>query len=60
MIKQSLWEWFWPGARLKRTIRMLDAEERIGASIMLREWHAFQAKEAWRQYHKPLVMRSIV
>ena len=52
-------EWFWPPARLRRIIRELDAEERIGVAKMQQEWRAFETKQACKHYHSPMIFSEL-
>ena len=59
MIKQVIWEFLWPPARLERIIRELDAEERIGVAKMRQEWRAFETRQALKQYHRPMIFHAL-
>ena len=59
MIKQVIWEFLWPPARLERIIRELDAEERIGVAKMRQEWRASETRQALKQYHRPTIFSEL-
>ena len=59
MIKQVIWEFLWPPARLERIIRELDAEERIGVAKMRQEWRAFETRQALKHYYRPMIFSEL-